>query len=367
MGGFCDIIYDMKQPIFILSSVLTICAMPCAQGSDSLQEEVLDTTPVEQPAPDNVQFSTNAYITDTMDEIAKTRARVDELLIPCESSQNLWTDDAVIHNSASTQSVMLKPIKKSATNVQEIPNAGVSLGDQTYYGETVYIINNFLNGAGDNVSTVDGEYNGNRASWSSDYSSCPFNTVSECAVWRRKPVISETVAPRSKTLRDDVMCEISGEIEKNANISANEKVMAPLLNRYRVLMRASQSCCTGGLTYKLHKAGAEQKLIYKFLSDDANFSGFSMRCMVMGDDEIMNTTKYVATTATVADVRNGCICKSKSNLRALLAPFAELYKEYPGFANAPFEYRHYDGTGRARVDYINKDVQNVLHQLEMCP
>lgn len=367
MGGFCDIIYGMKQPIFILSSVLMICAAPYAHGSDSLQEEPLDTTVVQQPAPDNVQFSADTYINDTMDEIAKTRARVDELLIPCESSQNLWTDDAIIHNSSSTQSVMLKPMQKSTTNMQKMSNTGVSLGDQTYYGETVYIINNFLSGAGDNVSTIDGEYNGNRTSWSSDYASCPFNTVSECAVWHKKPIVSESVAPRSNALRDGVMCEMSDEIEKNPNISANEKVMAPLLQRYRVLMRASQSCCTGGITYKLHKAGAEQELVYKFLSDDANFSGFSMRCMVMGDDEIQNIDKYVATAATVADVRNGCVCKSKSNLRALLAPFVQLYREYPSFANAPFEYRHYDGVGRAVVNSVNADVQNVLHQLEMCP
>ena len=363
----------MKQPIFILSSLMCICAIPTAWASDSLDEEPLVApVAVVEPVvaePDNVEFSMGEYARQTMDDIAKTRARVDELLIPQESVQNLWTDDAIISNSASTQSVVLKPLKKQApgTNIQKMPNAGFSLGDQTYYGETVYIINNFLSGATDNVSTVDGEYNGTKQSWRAEYSNCPFSTPSECEIWRRKPVISETVAPRSKRLRDNVMCEISDAIAQNPNISANEKVMAPLLNRYKVLMRASQSCCTGGITYKLHKAGATQALVYKFLSDDANFSGYSMRCLVMGDDEIMGADEYQATAATVADVRNGCICKSRANFAALLAPFTELYAEYPAFKNASFEYKHYDGVGRATVSSVNADVQNVLHQLEMCP
>ena len=48
-------------------------------------------------------------------------------------------------------------------------------------------------------------------------------------------------------------------------------------------------------------------------------------------------------------------------------PFDELYAEYPAFKNASFEYKHYDGVGRATANSVNADVQNVLHQLEMCP
>lgn len=365
----------MKQPILILSSLLCICGMQYAVASDYIEdaepaeapaivEEIEEEQVVEEEPVDNIVVSDEEYMRDTMDELAETRARVDELLIPCESSQNLWTDDAVIHNSASVQSVMLKPMKKKS-KPQPVADSALSLGNQSYYGETVYIINNFLSGNGDNVSETTGAYS--KAKMDAQYSDCPFNTPSECAIWLRKPVISETVAPRSKTLRDSVMCEISDAIEENPNISANDKSMTALMDRYRVLMRASQSCCTGGLTYKLHKAGASQKLVYKFLSDDANFSKFSSRCLVMSDDQIANTDKYQATNATVADVRNGCLCKSKANFKALLAPFEQLYKEYPQFADAPFEYKHYDGVGRYVTDSVNADVQNVLHQLEMCP
>lgn len=343
----------MKQPIFILSSLVCICGMQYAVASDYLEEN----TPVvaeEVADVDNIQLTEEEYITDTQDDVANTRVQIGELLVPQKSVQNLWSDDAVISNSSSLQAVMLKPMKA--------PKPKFVVGDQSYYGETVYIINNFLSGAADNVSATDGVYAGFR-----QRTDCPFSTQSECEIWMRKPIISESVAPRSKTLRDSVMCNITNAIEENPNISANDKSMAPLMNRYRVLMRASQSCCTGGLTYKMHKAGATQKMVYKFLSDDANFSGFGSRCLVMTDAQIDNTEQSGMTTATVADVRNECLCKSKNTFKALLAPFEQLYADYPEFANAPFEYKHHDGVGRAVVDSVNADVQNVLHQLEMCP
>lgn len=380
-----------------------MCAMPCAFASDSLEEEELvaaepvvvateepadddsglvitETEIVEEEIPaDNVMVSDSKYITDTMDEIAKTRARVDELLLPRKLKKNLWMDDPLPSNQ-SIQSVVMGPmelpssaVKKSHKHVQKAKNSAFTLGEQSYYGETVYIINNFLSGGADNVSEIDGNYTGDKTGYAlggkmlPEYKGCPFSKPAECAVWIRKPVVSETVSPRSKYLRTGIMCDISDKIEKNPNISANDKTMAPLLSRYRVLMRASQSCCTGGITYKLKKAGATSELIYKFLADDANFSGFGNRCLVMNDEQIDTTDKYEATAGMVADVRNGCICKSKTNIRALLAPFEQLYKEYPAFANAPFEYKHYDGVGRAVTDSVNADVQNVLRQLEMCP
>jgi hypothetical protein len=350
----------MKQPIFILSSLLCMFSTCPVAASDSLEEEPI--VPVVEEAPvDNIQVSDAEYMRETMDEIVKTRARVDELLVPCESSQNLWTGDVFATNSNSFQMVATSPMATSGKTA----STGFSLGEQNYYGETVYIINNFLAGAGDNVSSTDGAYID--GAMLAEYDDCPFNTVSECAIWARKPTISEVVAPRSPALRDSVMCEVADAIEQNPNISANAKVMTPLLSRYQVLMRASQSCCTGGITYKLKQAGATQGLIYKFLSDDANFSGFSMNCLVMSDNDIEQTQKYEATSAMIGDIRNECLCKSKATFRALLAPFEQLYSEYPQFADAPFAYSHYDGVGRAVTDYINVDVQNVLHQLEMCP
>ena len=354
----------MRRTIFILSSVLCVCGIQNATASDYLEEE-----PIVEPVADNVQISDAKYISATVDEVAKTRARIDELLIPNKTCQNLWTDGDCSDDDSPVQAVIMTPGERTAS----IPHkAKFDVGDQTYYGETVYIVNNFLYGAGnayatsDNVSETSGAYAAKKMS-TEEYFDCPFNTATECAVWLRKPIISESVAPRSKTLRDSVMCDVSTAIEDNPNISANDKRMKPLLNRYNVLMRASRSCCTGGMTHKLKQAGASQGLIYKFLADDVNFSGFGSRCLVMSDEQIENTDKYEATSATVADVRNGCLCKSKGTFKALLAPFAQLYKDYPEFAKSSFEYKHYDGVGRAVTDSVNTDVQNVLSQLEMCP
>ena len=364
----------MKQPIFILSSLLLCGSICSAWASDSLDEEQLITESfeAEEPVaePDNISISDAEYMQSTMDEIVDTRARIDELLVPQKTSHNLWTNDTFAGHDGNIQAVIMTPMEKPTVtfgkkHVQQAKNAGFSLGDQSYYGETVYIINNFLYGSGDNVAEIDGVYTGEKMR--AEYKDCPFNTPKECAVWLRKPTISESVAPRSHTLKDDVNCDIASAIESNPNISANEKVMIPLLNRYKVLMRASQSCCTGVLTHKLKQAGAKKEMIYRFLVDDANFSGFGSRCVVMSDDEINGTEKYPATSATVADVRNSCICKSKTTIRALLAPFKQLYADYPEFADAPFEYQHYDGVGRAVTDSINADVQNVLNQLEKCP
>lgn len=366
----------MKQPIFILASLLCICGVSTAWASDSLQEEEIvktvetpETTVEEiQEESDNIQVVDADYLKGTQDALAETRLRVDELLVPCESSQNLWTNDIVASNSGSFQAVFMQPESKpmvsfSKKHKSQPVQDGLNLGEQNYYGETVYIINNFLYGS-DNVSASDSVYSGRMRA---EYQDCPFSTQSECAVWLRKPVISETVAPRSKTLRDGIMCDISSAIEENPHISADDKVMIPLLQRYKVLMRASQSCCTGGLMHKLKSAGMKKESIYKFLADDANFAGFGARCVVMDDGEIDDLKSYPGTTATIADVRNECVCKSKETIRALLAPFEQLYADYPEFADAPFEYQHYDGVGRAVTDFINHDVKNVLHQLEMCP
>ena len=160
----------MKQPIFILSSLLCICIAQHAWASDTLEEEELVTPIVveEQPVVDNVKISEQEYMTETMDELAAMRLRVDELLIPCKSVQNLWTDDAIISNSSDEQSVILAPLKfpdvesknmKANKKAHKFNQAGFELGEQSYYGETVYIINNFLYGDADNVSETDAETN----------------------------------------------------------------------------------------------------------------------------------------------------------------------------------------------------------------
>ena len=378
----------MKRQIFILSSLLCICGVQYATASDYIEESEPEIIPM---ATDNVEIDAGTYMAKSTDEIAVAQPCDDELIIPMESTQNLWTDDAIIKNSASTQAVILAPMeskhKKSfhkpkpalglgyGAGDMQFNNAGFSLGDQTYYGETVYIINNFLSqqdgqsmdswGYADMGTLTNSAYFMKKIV--SSQVKCPFDTDSECAIWMRKPIVYETVAPRSTHLRTEIMNDIATAVEQNPNISANDRVMAPLLTRYRVLMRASQSCCTGGITYKLRKAGASQKQIYKFLADDVNFSGFGQRCMVMTDDMINGDNQYSKTPRLITEVKNNCLCKSKESLSALLAPFSQLYKQYPDFAGAPFEYSYTDGVGRPVKQSVNADVQIVLDQLKACP
>lgn len=372
----------MKRPILILSSILCLYGIAPVIASDTLEEEEIVVDSVEEAEPattevveeevveeevvedeipddDNVTVVDAEYVHEFMDEFAETRARIGELLIPRGSVQNVWTEDGYFSNSGSEQTVVLNPMDN-----KKFKNGTVTFDGQNYYGETVYIINNFLSGDAGNVSATSGKFS---RRMNAQYKDCPFQSVSECEVWMRKPIVSEVVAPRSTTLRESVMTNITDAIEQKPTISANSKVMRPLLQRYKVLMRASQSCCTGGLTYQLQKDGTAQKDIYKFLSDDANFTGFGSRCLVMTDEQIEGSDSRDAPFDIVSDVRNECLCKSKESMRALLAPFEQLYKQYPDFANAPFEYKHHDGLGRAVTDSVNADVQNVLNQLEMCP
>ena len=106
---------------------------------------------------------------------------------------------------------------------------------------------------------------------------CPFETETECEIWRRKPIVRETVSPRSAKLRDASVAEFVHAADCNKHITANEPVAAPLLDRYKMLMRYAQACCTDGMAYALKQAGATDGLVYKFLSDDANNYGFGTR------------------------------------------------------------------------------------------
>ena len=196
---------------------------------------------------------------------------------------------------------------------------------------------------------------------------CPFDTETECEIWRRKPIGRETVSPRSPRIRDDAMAEFISAAKCSGNIDASDPVAAPLLDRYKMLMRSANACCTDGLVYALKRAGASDGLIYKFMADDANFYGFGSRCLMMTDDEFDTNYPNTATAAITADVRNGCLCRGRQWFSAMLAPFKQAYDAAPEFANQKFYYTYTDGLQRTVTVSVNNDVQNVLKQLELCP
>lgn len=267
-------------------------------------------------------YTTNIDAVDlyqqNMEDAATTRARVEELLAPRKPSENLWFANTYENNESYAAQDMSKVIIET-------------------FGELVI---------------DDG---------------CPFETETECEIWRRKPIVRETVSPRSARLRDAKVEEFVHAADCNIHITANEAVSAPLLDRYKMLMRSAQACCTDGMAYALKQAGASDGLVYKFLADDANFYGFGARCLMMTDYDLDTQYPNTATAVVAADVRNGCLCRGRQWFQAMLAPFEQVYSAIPEFKDAQFNYTYKDGLQREITVSINNDVQNVLKQLAQCP
>ena len=254
-----------------------------------------------------------------MEDAATTRERVEELLAPRKPSSSLWFTNM--------------PAPRPEYTAQDM---------------TEIVTETF----GDCAVVDDG---------------CPFESKTECEIWRRKPIVRETVSPRSPKLRDAKVDEFVHAADCNNHITANEPVSAPLLDRYKMLMRSAQACCTDGMAYALKQAGASDGLVYKFLSDDANFYGFGSRCLMMTDHDLDTQYPNTATAVVAADVRNGCLCRGRQWFTAMLAPFQQVYNEIPEFKNAQFNYTYKDGLQREITVSVNNDVQNVLKQLAQCP
>ena len=196
---------------------------------------------------------------------------------------------------------------------------------------------------------------------------CPFESETECEIWRRKPIVHEAVAPRSKTIRAYNMNPLLDALHCNVDLDANATIAAPLLERYKMLMKSAQACCTDGMAYALRSAGASDGLIYKFMADDAHFYGLGARCLMMTDYDLDTKYPNTATAAVAADVRNGCLCRNRAWFESMLAPFTQAYGAVPEFKNALFNYTYTDGLKREITVSINNDVQNVLKQLQQCP
>ena len=198
-----------------------------------------------------------------------------------------------------------------------------------------------------------------------DYN-CPFETAKECEIWYKKPVHNTTLTPRAPhinpVLVDDMLCAIYSNYE----ITANDNAMAPLLQRYQILMNASRVCCTSGIVYNMRKKNASDSAIYKFLKDDANYFA-TQRCMVMPNEMITSNYSNGVNGQIVADVRNSCLCKNRQWFTTLLQPFVDIYEHSPEFAASSFAYTYIDGLQRQITVSINDDVQSALEILSSCP
>ena len=199
-----------------------------------------------------------------------------------------------------------------------------------------------------------------------DYN-CPFETAEECAVWYSKPAYKTTVAPRAPHMNPARVDDIIFAIYSYDEISANNPEMSPLVQRYNMLMNASDACCTSGIIYKMRQNGASDKAIYNFLKDDANRFAVTKRCMVMGDEDISSSYSNGVNGKMVTEVRDLCLCKNQKWFNSLLQPFDDIYERVPEFAGSPFTYSYIDDMGREINVSVNNDVQNVIEILGTCP
>ena len=198
-------------------------------------------------------------------------------------------------------------------------------------------------------------------------SSCPFHTESECAIWRKKPVHKTALFPRAPHFSEFRIEDILYAIYENYNIDANDPAMYPLLERYNILMRASNACCGAGIIYKMRANGASDKQIYQFLKDDANYFAVMKRCMVMNDDEFDSSYSNGVTGKMAIEVRNACLCKNRQWFETLLNPFFDVYYRAPMFEDMPFAYTYIDDMQREVTVYINDEVHTTMGLLNACP
>ena len=199
-----------------------------------------------------------------------------------------------------------------------------------------------------------------------DYT-CPFDTEIECAIWRKKPVYNESVYPRAPHLNTVAMDGMIYAINMYSEISANDPIFAPLVERYKMLMRASKSCCTSGIVYQMQSKKINEDKIYDFLKDDANIFAVTKRCLVMNNDDIVGRYSNGVDDKMVSLVRNTCLCKNRDWFVSLLQPFNDLYERAPQFESMPFNYTYTDGLQRNITISINHDVQNTINMLANCP
>lgn len=199
-----------------------------------------------------------------------------------------------------------------------------------------------------------------------DYN-CPFATESECETWHKKPIYKTNLFPRAPHINSLQMDDMLYAIYENYDVNANNPKMYPLLARYKILTNASRACCNAGIIYKMRENGANDKAVYQFLKDDANYYAVMSRCMMMNDNEIMHNYSNGVTGQMVADVRNACLCKNRQWFESLLQPFFDVYERAPQFEESHFVYSYIDGMQRDITVYINDEVKTTSGLLGACP
>ena len=199
-----------------------------------------------------------------------------------------------------------------------------------------------------------------------DYN-CPFETAEECAIWYKKPAYKTTVAPRAPHMNSALVDDMIFALYTNDETNANASSMSPLMQRYNILMNASDACCTAGIIHKMRESGASDSAVYDFLKDDANRFGITKRCLVMANEDISSYYSNGVTGEMLEDVRNKCLCRNQKWFDSLLQPFNDIYERVPEFAESAFVYTYIDGMNRETSVSVNEDVQKTIWLLSVCP
>lgn len=200
-----------------------------------------------------------------------------------------------------------------------------------------------------------------------DTNDCPFDTDTECDIWRTKPIVREALVPRSSQIIDSKMNEFLSAFQAAGDITGNDAAATPFVERYKILMKSSHACYVSGMTHQLKQSGATDGLIYKFLVDDANFYQMSERCLVANSGEFIEAYRDGNITQTIEDIRMGCLCRGRDWFTNTLSPFIDAWRALPEFAESKFYWTYTDGLNRERTVSINDDVENVLRLLKKCP
>jgi hypothetical protein len=401
----------MKTKIFIFSSLLCLYGISVGNASDCVgtdcdieqitYEEIQEVTHVSEPVWDmsdvplptvqpivvpahNVKiYSVKPTVPDNRPALwdgsrGKQNIKLSDKTVDWENGVPIWDDSIASYKYKDFSDWFIEPAEEIVvTNtIEPLALYEQNMADATKTLERVEELLAPKKPSGDLWSTVTNKPKYTAQDMTAAVSvafqeinddGCPFETDAECEIWRKKPIVRETVSPRSPKIRDAKLYDFIAAAACNPNIKANHPAAKPLLERYKMLMGNAQACCTDGMAYSLQQAGANADLIYKFLSDDANFYGFGSRCLMMTDYDLDTQYPNTATAVVAADVRNGCLCRGRQWFKAMLAPFEQAYKALPEFKDTEFYYTYTDGLKREITVSVNNDVQNVLKQLEQCP
>ena len=249
-----------------------------------------------------------------------------------------WFDMPVPWNINDTQTYT---VKTSNFSYKE------TVGDKNYL---VSIINNIF--MGDGVKTENSK-------------TCPFDTDTECKIWKEKPTVNEAVNTEHPVISTaQINNFISASMNKDSD-SLNDAAK-PFIDNYKLISKYSAVCCTDGMLHAMKSSGASNNDMYNFLVSDINSHNLTSKCL-MTDENYFNENKINNNIKNISfDIKTGCICNNKKLFNSLIKPFEMVYSSNPEFKDTEFNYEYTDSFNHKISTDINSDINEISKQLETC-